>query len=66
MKFACVLLLAGGLSSCNTTIGIGRDIKEGFVWSKRKIEEKRAANAAGGYQETSQDTYQDPGGAPVY
>lgn len=65
MKFACILLLAGGLCSCNTTIGVGRDIKEGFVWSKRKIEEKRAANAAnaGGGQ---QDTYQDSSGAPVY
>ncbi len=59
MKFACILLLAAGLSACNTTIGVGRDIKEGFVWSKNKIQEKRAASQ-------QQNTYQDDSGAPVY
>ena len=60
MKIACVLLLALGLSSCNTTIGVGRDIKQGYVWSKNKIQEKRAASQGGG------NTYQDSSGAPVY
>ena len=58
MKIVCVLLLALGLSSCNTTIGVGRDIKKGFVWSKNKIQEKRQSSGGGG----SQDEY----GAPVY
>ncbi len=61
MKIACVLLLALGLCSCNTTIGVGRDIKQGFVWSKNKIQEKRAASQSGGG-----DEYQDSSGAPVY
>ena len=58
MKIACILFLALGLSSCNTTIGVGRDIKQGFVWSKNKIQEKRQNSGGGG----SQDEY----GAPVY
>lgn len=58
MKLFFLLLAAIGLSSCNTTIGIGRDIKEGFIWSKNKIQEKR--------QQSQQDSYQDYSGAPVY
>lgn len=59
MKFFCLALLTLGLfSSCNTTIGVGRDIKKGFIWSKNKIQEKR--------QQSQQDTYQDSSGAPVY
>ena len=46
------------LSSCNTTIGIGRDIRDGYHWSKRKIEESRNSGESGGYD----DSY----GAPVY
>ncbi len=47
------------LSSCNTTIGLWRDGKEGFHWAKQKIEESQSADGAGEYQE-----YND--GAPVY
>ncbi len=57
MKFACLALLTLGLCSCNTTIGVGRDIKQGFIWSKNKIQENR--------QQSQQPSYQDPG-APVY
>lgn len=59
MKIACFLFLALGLSSCNTTIGVGRDIKQGFIWSKNKIQEKSQGGGGGG---GSQDEY----GAPVY
>ena len=62
MKFTCALLFAAALSSCNTTIGVGRDIKEGFIWSKNKIQEKRAQSQ----QEQQYGGYQDDGGAPVY
>lgn len=58
MKFLCVAILTAGLCSCNTTIGVGRDIKEGFIWSKNKIQEKRQQSQQGGYQDSS--------GAPVY
>lgn len=57
MKFACALLFAAALSSCNTTIGLGRDMKEGYNWSKNKIQENRA-------QGQQQGGYND--GAPVY
>jgi predicted small secreted protein len=35
--FTVLGLLA--LNSCNTFIGVGRDIKEGYQWSARKIQE---------------------------
>jgi len=55
MKSLCATLLAGlMLVSCNTTIGVGRDLREGYQWSKRKIQESRSGG--------SQDDY----GAPVY
>jgi len=54
MKYACLFSLAVLLSSCNTMIGIGRDSKEGYQWSKRKIQEKR------------QPAYQNSYGGPVY
>jgi hypothetical protein len=62
MRFACALMLAVTLSSCNTSIGVGRDIKEGFIWSKNKIQEKRAQ----GQQQQQGGGYFDDGGAPVY
>lgn len=38
-----ILLLASAvcLSSCNTTIGVGRDVRDGFNWTKDKIQESR-------------------------
>jgi len=54
MKYAFFFFLAVVLSSCNTMIGVGRDSKEGYQWSKRKIQERR------------QPAYQDPYGGPVY
>lgn len=58
MKYLCLAILTAGLCSCNTTIGVGRDIKQGFIWSKNKIQEKR--------QQSQQNSYQDDSGATVY
>lgn len=62
MKFLAACLALAVLSSCNTTIGVGRDIAEGFRWSNRKIQEKRAASQNQGQQ----GGYDDYSGAPVY
>jgi predicted small secreted protein len=62
MRRLCATLLAGiMLSSCNTTIGLGRDIRDGFHWSKRKIEESRNSGGA-----ENSGSYDDSYGAPVY
>ena len=54
MKFFSILAVLVCLTSCNTLIGVGRDTKEGFIWTKNKIQ--------GAGQQSSQDQY----GAPVY
>ncbi|MFU8894142.1 MAG: hypothetical protein ACNA8L_10990 [Luteolibacter sp.] len=42
MKKLCVFMLTAiVLSSCNTTIGVGRDVREGYHWTKGKIDESR-------------------------
>lgn len=48
-----LLCISALLTSCNTTIGVGRDLKEGYQWSKAKIQESR-----------QQDSYDQ--GPPVY
>lgn len=53
MKILIILVTAVALNSCNTCIGIGRDTKQGYEWTKAKIQ-----GTGGG----SQDSY----GAPVY
>lgn len=60
MKFLLVLLATIGLSSCNTLIGMGRDTKQGFIWTKNKIQENRQGSSQ--RQSSQQDAY----GAPVY
>ncbi len=55
MKIALVAAVVVCLTSCNTMIGLGRDTKEGYYWTKTKIQESRQG---GGHQ----DDY----GAPVY
>jgi len=52
MKFFFILLTLLALNSCNTLIGITRDTKEGYHWTKTKIQ---GASAPA-------DNY----GAPVY
>ncbi len=54
---SCLAILL--LSSCNTAIGLWRDGKEGFQWSKQKIQESQSGDSAGEYED-----YND--GAPVY
>ncbi len=40
MKNACALVIVlMGLASCNTTIGLGRDVRDGFNWTKEKIQQ---------------------------
>ena len=51
MKLLMLVVAVLTLNSCNTMIGLGRDTKEGFIWSKNKIQ------GAG---------QQDPYGAPTY
>ncbi len=53
MKLLAVILTALALNSCNTLIGIGRDTKAGYGWTKSKIQ----GSGGGGGEEY---------GAPVY
>lgn len=52
MKLLLVIVAALALNSCNTLIGLGRDTKQGYQWTKSKFEDKGSAA----------DAY----GAPVY
>lgn len=38
MKLLIVTAVALALNSCNTCIGIGRDTKQGYNWTKSKIQ----------------------------
>jgi predicted small secreted protein len=58
MKYLALLLVAIGLNSCNTSIGIYRDAKVGFLWTKGKIQGMSSGGGDGGVQEEY--------GAPVY
>jgi hypothetical protein len=58
MKYILLCAAALSLVSCNTAIGIYRDGKQGFIWTKNKIQESRN-NGGGG------ESY-DPYGAPTY
>lgn len=55
MKLLVLCAFCLSLVSCNTAIGMYRDAKEGVIWTKNKIQEKRG----GGGQS-------DPYGAPTY
>ena len=55
MKVLFVFVAALTLNSCNTLIGVGRDTKQGYQWTKAKIQ----GSGGGGEQP-------DPSGAPVY
>lgn len=54
MRYLALIALVTTLSSCNTTIGIYRDTKAAFLWTKGKIQ--GSGGGCGG------DDY----GAPVY
>lgn len=53
MKYFILLATVVALISCNTSIGLYRDTKEGFNWTKNKIQ---GTGGSGGYDD----------GAPVY
>lgn len=55
MKLLIVIVSVLALNSCNTMIGIGRDTKQGYQWTKSKIQ----GTGGGG---SSDSNY----GAPVY
>ena len=54
MKYLIALAFVFALNSCNTFIGIGRDSRQAYDWTKEKIQ----GSGGGG----SADSY----GAPVY
>ena len=56
MKLLLVIVAALALNSCNTLIGLGRDTKQGYLWTKSKIQ----GSGGGGGSEA------DTSGAPVY
>lgn len=54
MKMIFVIVAVLALNSCNTLIGVGRDTKQGYQWTKTKI------------QSSGQPQAQDDSDAPVY
>lgn len=56
MRYLVILAAVFALNSCNTSIGMYRDAKMGFLWTKDKVQGMR--NGGGGGS--------DPYGAPVY
>lgn len=58
MKLLALSLFCFTMVSCNTAIGVYRDVKEGVIWTKNKIQENRGGGGGGGYS--------DPYGAPTY
>lgn len=56
MKIFILLVTAFTLVSCNTTIGLYRDTKQGFLWTKDKINNARNSSGSQSYDQ----------GAPVY
>ena len=58
MKLIIVFVAVFALNSCNTTIGLYRDSKQAFIWTKGKIQ---GAGSGGGGGDTVEDY-----GAPVY
>ena len=51
MKLLILIVSALALNSCNTLIGIGRDTKQGYQWTKAKIQ----SSGDGGGQDSSGD-----------
>lgn len=58
MKYLLLAAALISLNSCNTTIGIYRDTKNAFNWTKGKIQ---GSGGSGG-----EPIMEDTGGAPVY
>ncbi|MFT4177552.1 MAG: hypothetical protein QM627_12980 [Luteolibacter sp.] len=73
MKFTVLLLALASfvsLTSCNTSIGIWRDTKEGYRWTKNKIQESRSDSGGGGNYNYGggggDSSYDGEYGAPIY
>ena len=62
MKYLSLVAAVFALNSCNTTIGIYRDTKQAFLWTKEKIQNCRSGH---GSDDASGDAYggADAGGA---
>jgi hypothetical protein len=60
MKYLILLATVFALNSCNTSIGLYRDTKQAFFWTKEKIQ--GVGNGGGGGGGGGEDNY----GAPVY
>ncbi len=58
MKYFIIAAVALLFTSCNTSIGLYRDTKKGFIWTKNKIQGATQSSGGGSYDEES--------GAPVY
>ena len=46
MKLLIVVVSLFALNSCNTLIGLGRDTKEGYLWTKKKLQKEEAVEDA--------------------
>lgn len=57
MKYLAALAIVFALNSCNTCIGIYRDTKQGYHWTKEKIQGMNGGGGGGGGYDS---------GAPVY
>jgi predicted small secreted protein len=60
MKNLLLVAFMFSLASCNTGIGIWRDTKAAYNWSKTKIQESQNGGGGGGVE------YDTQSGAPVY
>lgn len=56
MKYFLLLAIVFSMVSCNTSIGIWRDTKATYNWSKKKIQESQGGGGGDEYEY----------GAPVY
>lgn len=45
MKALAVMVTILALNSCNTLIGVGRDTKQGYIWTRDKIQSSNQQNA---------------------
>lgn len=45
MKYIIVLVTVFALNSCNTLIGMGRDTKQGYYWTKDKIQRSNSSSS---------------------
>lgn len=59
MKLFLLIAVVCSIVSCNTSIGMWRDTKATYNWSKRKIQESNSGGGGGSGQEYEY-------GAPVY